>query len=72
MAEARAEVAGTVWKISVERGQVVEVDQEVAVLESMKMEIPVEAPVAGTVQEIRVSAEDVVSAGDVIAVIDPA
>ncbi len=71
MAEARAEVSGTVWKVSVATGDVVAAEQEVAVLESMKMEIPVESPVGGTVAEIRVRPEDVVTAGDVIAVIDP-
>ena len=71
MAEALAEVSGTVWKVSVEQGQVVEADQELVILESMKMEIPVTAPIAGTVREIRVRPEGSVAAGDVIAVIDP-
>jgi acetyl-CoA carboxylase biotin carboxyl carrier protein len=69
--DARAEVSGTVWKVSVAPGDAVDLDQELAVLESMKMEIPVESPVAGTVREVRVRPEDVVSAGAVIAVIDP-
>ena len=44
----------------------------IAILESMKMEIPVEAPVSGTITEIRVKPEDQVNEGDVIAVIDDA
>ena len=40
------------------------------ILESMKMEIPVEAPVAGTVTEVRVKPEDQVQEGDLLAVID--
>jgi len=40
------------------------------VLESMKMEIPVMAPVAGTVRELRVKEQDVVKEGQVLAVID--
>ena len=39
------------------------------ILESMKMEIPVESPVAGTVAELRVGEGDVVQEGDVIAVV---
>ena len=43
---------------------------ELVILESMKMEIPVVAPAAGTLSEMRVSAEDRISEGDVIAVIE--
>jgi len=45
---------------------------ELVILESMKMEIPVEAPKAGTVTEVRVAPEDQVSEGDVLVVLDPA
>jgi len=40
------------------------------ILESMKMEIPVEAPVGGKVTEVRVKPEDQVQEGDVLAVIE--
>jgi acetyl-CoA carboxylase biotin carboxyl carrier protein len=69
MTEVRAEISANVWKVTVETGQPVEVGQTLAVLESMKMEIPVESPVAGTVQEIRVAPDDHVDEGDVIALI---
>ena len=42
----------------------------VAILESMKMEIPVEAPVAGTVTEVKVAPNDQVQEGDLIAIIE--
>ena len=55
----------------VEVGQTVDEGHELVILESMKMEIPVEAPCAGTVVEIRVAPEDQITEGDVVAVIEP-
>ena len=72
MAEVRAEITANVWQVRVEVGQRVEVGDELVILESMKMEIPVEAPVAGTVTEVRVKPDDQVQEGDVIAVIEDA
>ncbi len=69
MAQIRAEISATVWKVTVEVGQVVGIGDTVAVLESMKMEIPVESPVAGTVTELAVTAADHVDEGDLIAVV---
>jgi biotin carboxyl carrier protein len=65
-----AEIAANVWQVPVEVGQPVATGDTIAILESMKMEIPVESPVAGTVAELRVAPEDQVNEGDVIAVID--
>ena len=48
----KADIAANVWKIEVAPGDRVEVDQVLAILESMKMEIPVEAPAAGQVAEV--------------------
>jgi acetyl-CoA carboxylase biotin carboxyl carrier protein len=67
--EVKAELSATVWKVQVELGSVVARGDELVILESMKMEIPVEAPRAGTVVEIRVAAEDHVSEGDVLVVL---
>jgi urea carboxylase len=69
MSEVRAEIAANVWKVVVEAGQVVAAGETLAILESMKMEIPVEAPVAGTVSEVRVAPDDRVVAGDVLVVL---
>ena len=44
-----SEVTGNVWKIEVREGDVVEEEDVIMILESMKMEIPVEAPCAGKV-----------------------
>lgn len=65
-----AEIAANVWKVRVEVGQAVAEGDELIILESMKMEIPVEAPSAGTVAELRVAEKDQVQEGDVLAVID--
>jgi acetyl-CoA carboxylase biotin carboxyl carrier protein len=70
MTDVRAEITAKVWKVTVEVGQAVAVGDTVAILESMKMEIPVESPVAGTVTEIHVAPDDHVQEGDVIAILD--
>ena len=62
-----AEVTGTVWKILTAVGERVDVDDEMMILESMKMEIPVEAPVAGTVTDICVQETQSVKEGDLLA-----
>ena len=70
MTQVRAEITANVWQVHVEVGQRVEEGDTVVILESMKMEIPVEAPVAGTVAEVRVAPEGQVQEGDVLAVIE--
>jgi acetyl-CoA/propionyl-CoA carboxylase, biotin carboxylase, biotin carboxyl carrier protein len=60
---------GTIVKVLVEVGQVVEAGQAVVVLEAMKMENQIQAEKAGTVKEIKVAAGDTVGAGDVVVVI---
>jgi acetyl-CoA carboxylase biotin carboxyl carrier protein len=70
MPEVRAEITANVWQVRVEVGQSVEVGDELVILESMKMEIPVIAPLAGTIAELAVAPEDQVTEGDLIAVIE--
>ena len=72
MVEIRAEITANVWKIVVDEGQAVAEGDELAILESMKMEIPVVTEVPGVVRELHVKPEDVVHEGDLIAVIDEA
>ena len=69
--EVRAELTATVWKVVTEEGATVAEGDELVILESMKMELPVVATVAGTLKEMRVSEEDRISEGDVVAVIEP-
>ena len=70
MAEVKAELVGNLWKIVTEVGQQVEEDDTLMILESMKMEIPILAPVAGTIKQILVSEGDVVQEGQTVAVIE--
>jgi len=67
--EIKASITGNVWKILVKVGDEVEEDDEVAILESMKMEIPIESTDDGTVKEIRVSEGDAVKDGQVLVVL---
>src|SRR5699024_7798869 len=70
MEEVKASMAGNVWKIVVEEGETVEEDQDIVILESMKMEIPIPAEDDGTVKEIKVEEGDFVNEGDTIAIIE--
>ena len=67
--EVRAQITATVWLVQVEVGHRVRRDQDLMVLESMKMEIPVPAPVDGTVVELLVRPEAIVQEGALLAVI---
>jgi acetyl-CoA carboxylase biotin carboxyl carrier protein len=69
MAEVRAHITGTVWKIEVKVGDSLAAGDVVAILESMKMEMPVEAEGGGTVREIRVKEGQPVAEGDIIAIV---
>ena len=59
-------MAGTVLRLSAKAGDILASGQEVVVLESMKMEIPVEAPEGGTVVEVKVNPGDFVNEGDLL------
>ncbi|MEB2312900.1 MAG: biotin/lipoyl-binding carrier protein [Sorangiineae bacterium] len=65
-----AHITGTVWKIEVREGDEVEEEQTVVILESMKMEMPVEAPEAGRVAKIAVTEGQAVEEGDVLVVLE--
>jgi acetyl-CoA carboxylase biotin carboxyl carrier protein len=69
MTEIKASITGNVWKILVKVGDVIEEDDEVVILESMKMEIPIEAIDDGTVVEIRTTEGAAVKEGDVLLVL---
>ena len=66
MAVVRTEVAGNVWKIEVAVGQKVAEGDVLVIMESMKLEIPVEAPAGGTVTEIRIAEGDRLDDGAVV------
>jgi acetyl-CoA carboxylase biotin carboxyl carrier protein len=64
-----AHITGTVWKIEVKEGEAIAEGQACVILESMKMEMPVEAPEGGTVKEIRCKESQPVNEGDVLVVL---
>lgn len=66
MKQLQSTMAGTVFTVNVKEGEEVAVGQTVMVLESMKMEIPVEAEVAGKVATINSQVGDFVNEGDVL------
>ena len=68
--EIKAHITGVVFQIPAKQGDKVGAGDPVIVLESMKMEIPVEAPRAGTVREIKVQEGQTVQEGDTVAVLD--
>ncbi|AMX83708.1 acetyl-CoA carboxylase biotin carboxyl carrier protein subunit [Geobacillus subterraneus] len=70
MNQVTATMAGSVWKIVVAVGDRVEEGQDVIILESMKMEIPVAAETSGTVKHIHVQEGDFVNEGDVLVEIE--
>jgi acetyl-CoA carboxylase biotin carboxyl carrier protein len=61
-----AHIAGTVWKVEVSVGDSVSEGQTVVILESMKMEMPVEAPAAGRVTRILVAPGQAVAEGSAL------
>ena len=63
-------MVGKIVSVSVKVGDKIKEDEQVAILEAMKMEMPVVAPITGTVKEIRVAAGQEVEAEAVIAVIE--
>ena len=68
--EIKAPLTGTVWKIETKVGDALDEDDVIMILESMKMEIPVETPVDGELLEIRVNEGDSIQEGQVLAVVE--
>jgi acetyl-CoA carboxylase biotin carboxyl carrier protein len=66
MATVAAHITGTVWTVDVAVGDVIEEGDVVAVLESMKMEMPVESEVDGTVAEVLCTTGDAVTEGQAL------
>ncbi|WP_175482320.1 acetyl-CoA carboxylase biotin carboxyl carrier protein subunit [Thermoflavimicrobium dichotomicum] len=66
MAKIQSSMTGTVWKVLVRPGDQVEAGQEVVILESMKMEIPIQSDYTGVVKDVKVEEGSFVSDGDVL------
>ena len=63
-------MSGNIWKILVKEGDTVKAEDELMIMEVMKMEVPVTAPVAGRVKSLKVKEEDAVEADAPLAVIE--
>ncbi len=70
MAKVAAHITGTVVKIEQKPGEAVREGEAILILESMKMEMPLESDRAGRVKEIRCREGQAVSEGDVLVVLE--
>lgn len=66
MSQVLSNMAGSVWKILVQVGDRIEEGQDVVILESMKMEIPISAEESGKVKVIKASEGEFVNEGDIL------
>lgn len=66
----KSSMAGNVWKILIKVGDQVAADQDVIILESMKMEVPVITETAGTVREIHCQEGDFVDENQTLVTMD--
>jgi len=65
-------VQGMVWKVVAKVGQTVKAGETVLIIESMKMEIPIESPRSGIVRELLVTEGDQTEQDSVVAVLEVA
>lgn len=63
-------VQGTVWKVVAKVGQTVQVGETVLIIESMKMEIPIESPRTGIVRKLLITEGDQVEQDSVVAILE--
>lgn len=70
MSEVKTMMAGNLWKLLVKEGDTVEEGQDIAILESMKMEIPVVAEEGGTVKEVKKQEGDFVDEDEVLIILE--
>ena len=68
--QVEAQIAGNLWKIEKRVGDAVNVADVLMIIESMKMEIPVEAPCDGILREIHVEEGEAIEEGAILALIE--
>jgi acetyl-CoA carboxylase biotin carboxyl carrier protein len=70
MADILAPMSGNIWKILLNEGDQVNEDDEILIMEAMKMEIPVTSPMTGTLKSLKVKQGDPVEADFLLAVVE--
>ncbi len=70
MKQITAMMAGTVVEVLVKQGDQISDGQDVIIIESMKMQLPVQSEQAGTVKEVKIASGDFVNEGDTIMVLE--
>lgn len=70
MKQITAMMAGTVVEVLVKQGDQISDGQEVVIIDSMKMLLPITAELSGTVQTVKVNSGDFINEGDTIVVLD--
>ena len=68
--EVKSQIKAIVWKVLKETGDTVKIDDEIIILESMKMEIPISSEVNGKIKSIEVNEGDEVDEGQVVAILE--
>lgn len=68
--EIKAHITGTIWKIPVKDGEEIEEGDTLVIIESMKMEMPIEADDDGKVIEIKAAEGQAVNEGDVLMIVE--
>ena len=68
--EVKSQIKAIVWKVLKETGDTVKIDDEIIILESMKMEIPISSEVNGKIKSIEVNEGDEVDEGQLVAILE--
>jgi|TARA_B100001769_G_scaffold11766_1_gene8151 acetyl-CoA carboxylase biotin carboxyl carrier protein len=68
--EVKSQIKAIVWKVLKETGDTVKIDDEIIILESMKMEIPISSEVNGKIKSIEVNEGDEVDEGQVVVILE--
>ena len=68
--EVKSQIKAIVWKVLKKTGDAVKIDDEIVILESMKMEIPISSEFNGKIKSIEVSEGDEVDEGQVVAILE--
>ena len=68
--EVKSQIKAIVWKVVKKVNDNVAVDEDIIILESMKMEIPVTSEISGTIKSIEVNEGDEIDEGQVVAIVE--